>query len=111
MHRVRIAVVGAGIISQVEHIPNLIFLKDRFDLIAVADPSVATCEHISNRYGITTYRTVEEIFRLKPDAVVIGAPDSYHMDIACEALARKIHVFCEKPLALSVSDISEIILK
>jgi predicted dehydrogenase len=111
MHKVRIAVVGAGLIAQVEHIPNLIFLKDRFDLIAVADPSPATCEHLTNRYGLKTCRTTEELFRLEPDAVVISAPDSYHTDIASEALARQIHVFCEKPLALSAADISELILK
>ena len=39
MRRVRIAVAGAGLIAQVEHIPNLLFLRDRFDLVAVADPS------------------------------------------------------------------------
>jgi predicted dehydrogenase len=111
MHRVRIAVVGAGFISQVEHIPNLIFLKDRFDLVAVADPSPATCGYLTDRYGITTCRTLEEILRLKPDAIIIGAPDAYHSDIATEALASKVHVFCEKPLALSVADISELMLK
>jgi predicted dehydrogenase len=111
MRRVKIAVVGAGLISQVEHIPNLIFLKDLFDLIAVVDPSAATREHITNRYGITACSSVEEIFPLMPEAVVVGAPDAYHSDIVGEALARKMHVFCEKPLALSVPDITELILK
>ena len=37
--RLRVGVVGAGMIAQVEHIPNLMFLRDRFELVAVADPS------------------------------------------------------------------------
>ena len=111
MRRVKIAVVGAGLISQVEHIPNLIFLRDRFDLLAVADPSPATREHITKRYGISAFPTLEEIFPLKPEAIVVGAPDAYHSDIVGEALARRLHVFCEKPLALSAPEISELILK
>ena len=39
--RLRVGVVGAGMIAQVEHIPNLMFLSDRFELVAVADPSAA----------------------------------------------------------------------
>jgi predicted dehydrogenase len=111
MRRVKIAVVGAGLISQVEHIPNLIFLKDRFDLIAVADPSPATRAHITERYGISAFPSLEEIFSLKPDAIIVGAPDAYHSEIVGEALDRRIHVFCEKPLALSAIEISELIQK
>jgi predicted dehydrogenase len=110
MRKLRIAVVGAGLISQTEHIPNLIHLNDYFDLIAVADPSSAAREHTRRRHGVTVCPTVEEIFCLGPDALVIGAPDAYHADIAGEALARNIHVFCEKPLALSVADINKLIL-
>ena len=36
---VRIGVVGAGMIAQVEHLPNLVSLGDRFQLVGVADPS------------------------------------------------------------------------
>jgi predicted dehydrogenase len=111
MRRVKIAVVGAGLISQVEHIPNLIFLKDHFDLIAVADPSAATRDHITSRYGITACSSVEEIFSLRPDAVVIATPDAYHSELVGEALARQIHVLCEKPLALSAPDIAELIVR
>ncbi len=109
MTRLKIVVAGGGLISQVEHIPNLIFLADQFELIGVADPSAATRAHITRQFGIPTFATVAELWDLRPDAVVIGAPDSYHQQIAIDALERGIHVFCEKPLALSVADIDELI--
>ena len=37
--RLRVGVVGAGMIAQVEHIPNLLYLSPLYDLVGVADPS------------------------------------------------------------------------
>ena len=37
-------------------------------------------------------------------AVVIATPQAYHRDIACAALERGKHVFCEKPLGATLED-------
>jgi predicted dehydrogenase len=39
MSKLKIGVVGAGLIGQVEHIPNLLRLSDRYELVGVADAS------------------------------------------------------------------------
>ena len=109
MTRLKVAIAGGGLISQVEHIPNILFLRDQFELIAVADPSGTIRNHITNQFGVPTVETVESLWALRPDALIIGAPDLYHQEIAIKALQRGIHVLCEKPLALSVSAIDELI--
>jgi len=38
------------------------------------------------------------------DAVVVATPTDRHADIACAALSAGKHVFCEKPMALTVAD-------
>ena len=38
------------------------------------------------------------------DAVVIAVPTHFHADLAVAALEAGLHVFCEKPMALSVDD-------
>jgi predicted dehydrogenase len=109
--RVRIAVAGAGLIAQVEHIPNLRFLNDRFDLIAVADPSAEGRRLVERRHGVAACGSFDELLAMKLDALLIAAPDSYHAEFAGRALDAGIHVFCEKPLCFSVADIDGLIAK
>jgi predicted dehydrogenase len=107
--RLKIVVAGGGLISQVEHIPNLLLLKDKYELVAVADPSPSVRKHIADHYGLRTCADVGELWGLNADAIVIGAPDSYHHAITTEALERGLHVLCEKPLALSTAAIDDLI--
>jgi predicted dehydrogenase len=111
MTRLRIAVAGAGLIAQVEHIPNLKSLWDRFEVVAVADPSPSGRRLIEQRHGQTTCASFDELMALKPDAILIAAPDSYHAEFAGRALDAGIHVFCEKPLCFSTADIDGLIAK
>jgi predicted dehydrogenase len=109
--RLRIAVAGAGLIAQVEHIPNLRSLWDRFEVVAVADPSPSGRRLIEQRHGVPTRASFDELLALKPDALLIAAPDSYHAEFAGRALDAGIHVFCEKPLCFSTADIDGLIAK
>jgi predicted dehydrogenase len=111
MKKLRIGVAGAGLIAQVEHIPNLRFLNDRFDIVAVADPSLQGRRLMERRHGVATCGSFDELMGLKPDAILIAAPDSYHAEFAGRALDAGIHVFCEKPLCFSVADIDTLIAK
>ena len=52
MTRLRVGVVGAGMIAQVEHIPNLLALRERFELVGVADPSQTVRAAIAERHGV-----------------------------------------------------------
>lgn len=40
-----------------------------------------------------------------PDAVVINGPFEQHTPMSIKALERKIHIFCEKPVALTLDDL------
>jgi predicted dehydrogenase len=109
MKRLTIGVAGAGLIAQVEHVPNLLALKDRFEIVAVADPSAATRAHMERRFGVRTVAGYDGLLALKPDAMLIAAPDAYHIEYATRALAAGLHVFCEKPLGYSAAEIDGLI--
>ena len=109
MTKLKVVVAGGGLIAQVKHIPNLLFLRDKFELLAVADPSPATREHIARRFGVRTVAGADELWSLGASAMIVAAPDAHHHRLTAEALGRGLHVLCEKPLALSVGEIDQLI--
>lgn len=109
MGRIRIGVIGAGGIAQIEHVPNLIRLKDRFEVRGVCDPSKTARAFIAERYSLATFESVEQLLHQPLDAVVIASPDPLHKEHVLKAFERGLHVFCEKPLCYSSHDIKELI--
>jgi predicted dehydrogenase len=81
-------------------------------VVAICDVQQATRERIAasvnTRYGdsaCATYNDFRELLaRPDLDAVVIATGERWHPLIAIEAARRGRHMYCEKPLALSVTE-------
>jgi len=109
--RVRIALVGAGLVGQAGHVISLAEDPDRFELVAVVDPSATVRTAVARRYGVPhTAADLDEALAFGLDAVVVAVPDPAHRDVCVAALAAGLHVFCEKPLATSLQDADDIIV-
>ncbi len=106
--RLRIGVAGAGLIAQVEHLPNLVALPDRFDLVAVVDPSAAVRDAVAGRYGVRLHADVEALLGEPLDAIVVAVPDALHAGTVLRALDAGLHVLCEKPLCIDDADYARI---
>lgn len=109
MSRIRIGVIGTGMIAQVEHIPNLMRLRDKFDVKAVCDPSPASRQFVHETFAVPVFERPDQLLDLALDAVLIASPDPLHHEQALAALNRGLHVFCEKPLCYAPADIDQII--
>ena len=109
MTKLRVGVIGAGTICQVEHIPNLIALNTLFEVKGVADPSKTARDFVTETFGIPGFESPTTLLDQPLDAVVIGSPDPLHHEQVLAALERGLHVFCEKPLCYSPEEIAEII--
>jgi Oxidoreductase family, NAD-binding Rossmann fold len=111
MSRVRVGVVGCGMVAQAEHLPNLLQLSDRFEIAALADPSPSVREAMGRRYSVS--RVYEDYAALLDardlDAVVISAPAATHAEITVAALDAGVHVFVEKPLCITLANADRII--
>jgi len=107
MRKLKIGVVGAGLIGQVEHIPNLLRLTARFEVSGIADASTMMREELARR-GFSVYSDYRQLLELGLDAILIAAPDQYHAEITLASLDKGINVFCEKPLCFSVAEAKEI---
>jgi predicted dehydrogenase len=107
----RTGVVGGGMIAQAMHLPHLNELQDRFAITALAEPSATVRDALCARFGIAgAYSDWRAMLAEAPlDAVLIAAPAATHVEIVLAALESGLHVFCEKPLAITVADIDRII--
>lgn len=108
MTRVRIGVVGAGLIGQVEHIPNLQRLPAQYQLVGIADASPRMRAELERR-GFRALADYRQLLDCELDAILVAAPDPYHLEITLAALERGVHVFCEKPVCFAAEDAREII--
>jgi predicted dehydrogenase len=107
----RIGVIGGGLVAQAMHLPYLSELTEDFDLAALAEPSRKVREALAARYAIPSahadWRSLVEGGTL--DAVLIASPAGTHLEIVLAALDAGLHVFCEKPICLSVADIDKVV--
>ena len=109
MARVRVGIIGGGLITQVEHLPNLLALPDLFEVVGVADPSAKVRAHLERRWKVAVVATPEALFEMNPEAVVVATPDALHARLIIAALERGLHVFTEKPLCYAVEDADAVI--
>jgi predicted dehydrogenase len=100
----RVGVIGAGLIAQVMHLPNLRQMADRFDVVCVCDASRAVAQACARRFGIERAVTDwTELIGQDLDAVVVASSGS-HEPMAVAAAEAGRHVFVEKPIAYSVAE-------
>lgn len=108
---VRVGVVGGGLVAQAEHLPYLAALRERFTIVALAEPSQAVREALGTRYGISglhaDYRSMLDAGGL--DAVVICSPAATHAEVVLGALDAGLHVLVEKPMCITLEDADAII--
>ena len=106
---VRIAVLGAGSIAQVVHLPILSRMRG-VQVAAVADRDAHTARTIAQRFEVPTVGTsFEEVLTDDIDAVVVCTPSNRHEDQVRAALQAGKYVLCEKPLALTAKGVESLL--
>jgi predicted dehydrogenase len=108
--RVRIAVVGAGTITQSAHLPALARLADRFQLVAICDLSPSRADVVARRAGagVRGSSSFEQIVGADDvDAMLLATPGG-HAPMASVALAAGKHVLAEKPLCLTIAEADQL---
>jgi len=103
--KVRIAVVGAGHVAQVAHIPAYRKNPDA-ELVAVVDDDPVKARRIREQAGFAEwYEDIADMLKQADvDAVDICTPNYLHAPMAIAALRAGKDVLCEKPLARSADE-------
>jgi predicted dehydrogenase len=102
--RLRVGVIGCGLIAQVMHLNYLRELSDRFEIAAVCDLSEAVRAACAREYGVPEqYGSWQELLTRPLDAVLVLTSGS-HAPIAIAAADAGLHVLVEKPMCFSVAE-------
>jgi predicted dehydrogenase len=105
--RIRVGVVGLGLIAQAVHLPNLLTLQDRFEVVAVCDVSGSVAATIADQLPGSPSIHVDWVALVRdPDveAVLVLTPGS-HGHIVEDAVRAGKHVLVEKPLGYSIAEL------
>jgi predicted dehydrogenase len=104
------AIVGFGFISGKGHFPAY---QKRGDVEIVAFADVCPARLDAARAvapGARFYATWQELLEKEPlDFVDVSTPPAFHLEIALAALAKGVHVLCEKPLTIGVAEAKKLV--
>lgn len=105
MKKLRVALIGAGQIARVSHIPAYKSM-DNVEIAGICDTRTESAKALAENFNIdkyySDYKTM--LYELKPDAVSVCVPNKFHCRITCDALNSGCHVLCEKPPAISLEE-------
>jgi predicted dehydrogenase len=101
---VRIAVVGAGAVVQVAHLPVLKKMKG-VRVAAIVDTDIPKARALADRYDVPdVYDDLEDCLAHDAfDALLVATPNHLHEPHIQAGLAANCHLLIEKPLALTAA--------
>jgi len=108
MRRLRLGLIGTGVAARIMHWPALEQLRDRYELVAVANRTLSKAESFADMAGVdrsAVYADYRELLaRDDIDVVDVLLPPQMNLEVIQAATERDIHVICEKPIATTLED-------
>ncbi len=102
--RIRLGIVGAGAIAQVGHLPALKRMKD-IEIVGICDNDLPKARALADRFDIpAAYDDLAELVEYdQADAVLVCTPNHLHESHIQAAVTAGMHVFIERPFALTAA--------
>jgi len=108
--KLRIGVVGAGLITRESHLPALKSLK-KVEVAAICDQRISAAKEVASRFGVKIVfgDLTEMLLKEKLDLVDICTPPQTHASLAIQAMEAGCHVLVEKPMAISLHEADKMV--
>lgn len=106
MKKLKVAIIGAGQVARISHIPNYRSFKDEIEVVGISDTNLENAKNVAEEFQISGVYSnhIDMLDELKPDIVSVCVPNKFHCQIVCDALERDCNVLCEKPPAITVEE-------
>ncbi len=103
--RLRVGVIGCGVIAEVMHLPHLNDLNGLFELRAVCDISREKAEACARRYGAgAVYESWEDMLATETLDAVLVLTSGSHAPAAIAAARAGVNVLVEKPMCITLDE-------
>ena len=103
MKKLKLGVIGTGRIGKV-HIATLVQSVPQAEVVAVADTNLESANEVAAAFGITAVYSsyMDVLTHPEVEAVAICSPTDTHAKYIVDAAKAGKHIFCEKPVDLSL---------
>lgn len=109
----RVGILGAGMIATVGYgvLPNLSWIRDKVEVVAIADPVAERAQQAGKEFAIPdVYDSLEAMLEgTELDAVANLTPITLHGESSRKIVEAGKHLATEKPLATTMEDADAII--
>jgi len=110
--KIRLAIIGAGGVTQSKHLPAIWRLRTMWEPVevpAVAKRSESDGRKVSELYGCRWYADYNELLANEElDGVIVATPDGLHHEHTLACLERGLPVLVEKPITRSLAHADEL---
>jgi predicted dehydrogenase len=108
MDKIKGAIIGLGKMG-ISH-AAIVGAHPDVDLVSVCDTSALVLDAFKKFTAVKTYSDYDKMINEESlDFVVVATPTKYHFQMVKCALNKGLHVFCEKPFSLAVSQGKELV--
>ncbi|MDD5676547.1 MAG: Gfo/Idh/MocA family oxidoreductase [Kiritimatiellae bacterium] len=104
MNKIKIGLVGLGWMGS-EHARN-ISANPKAELAAICDTEPANIRKFPSAAGFKgkVFKDYKAMLASRIDAVVIASPNALHAEMTVAAARAGKHIYCEKPMAITLAD-------
>ena len=106
---IRMAIIGAGIFARDAHIPALVALRNRFQIVAIASRTLESAQARAAEvpYSVETTTDIPSLLaREDIEAINVVLPVRVQPPVLEAALKSGKHILSEKPIATSLAEAS-----
>ncbi len=107
--KIKWGVIGSGGIARRRTIPEGITQARNAELVAVFDTNAAANQAVAREFDARAFGSLSGLLRSDIDAVYVASPVYLHKKHVLACVKAKKHVFCEKPLGLTVRQAEQIV--
>lgn len=102
------AIIGLGKMG-ISH-AAIVGAQPEVEMVAVCDSSALVLDAFKKYSGVNTYNDYKKMLDKESlDFVIIATPTKFHYNMTKDALNKGIHVFCEKPFSLNITQGEELV--